>query len=72
VSLLHNMHIRSDKGRASLAGLQAVRWAPDTQATLVENVRVQHRRDRRAHVGMAEQRLNGPDVRIGLEQVRRE
>ena len=69
MTLLHNMHTRSDKGRASLAGLQAVRWAPDTQAALVEYVRVQHRR---AHVGMAEQRLNGPDVRTGLEQVRRE
>ena len=69
MSLLHNMQIRSDRGRASLAELQAVRWAPDTQATLVENVRVQHRR---AHVGMAEQRLNGPDVRTGLEHVRRE
>jgi len=46
---------------------QPIERALDTQATSVEHVRVHHRR---AHIGMAEQFLDGPDIRPGLEEVR--
>ena len=50
-------------------GLQTVDRTPDAERPAIEHVCVDHRR---AHVPMAEQLLDGPNVITVLEEMRRE
>jgi len=59
-------NVSGNKGEVSKNS--TIERAADSQPTMPENVRINHRR---AHIGMAQQLLQGADVRSRFQQVRR-
>ena len=64
---------QSGRGRRAAPGhdddSKRIRRAPNPQRAAIQHVRIDHRR---ANIGVAEQLLHRPNIRPGLEQVRRE